>query len=54
MRREVRYNLSLEGSISKTKILKLYEFMSMMDGKTKNYDGTGLVKVIPYSVQMAG
>lgn len=36
-----KYNLSLEGSISKTKILKLYEFMSMMDGKTKNYDGTG-------------
>jgi hypothetical protein len=33
-----KYNLSLEGSISKTKILKLYEFMSMMDGKTKNYD----------------
>lgn len=36
-----KYNLSLEGSISKTKILKLYEFMSMMDGKTKNYDVTG-------------
>ena len=34
-----RYNLSLEGSISKTKILKLYEFMSMMDGKTRNSDG---------------
>jgi len=34
-----KYNLSLEGSISKTKILKLYEFMSMIDGKTKNYDG---------------
>jgi len=35
-----KYNLSLEGSISKTKILKLYEFMSMMDGKTRNYDGS--------------
>lgn len=34
-----KYNLSLEGSISKTKILKLYEFMSMMDGKTRNSDG---------------
>lgn len=34
-----KYNLSLEGSISKTKILKLYEFMSMMDGKTKTHDG---------------
>lgn len=34
-----KYNLSLEGSISKTKILKLYEFMSMIDGKTRNYDG---------------
>ena len=33
-----KYNLSLEGSISKTKLLKLYEFMSMMDGKTRNYD----------------
>jgi hypothetical protein len=33
-----RYNLSLEGSISKTKILKLYEFMNMVDGKTRNYD----------------
>jgi hypothetical protein len=33
-----KYNLSLEGSISKTKILRLYEFMSMMDGKTKKYD----------------
>lgn len=28
-----RYNLSLEGNISKTKILKVYEFMNMMDGK---------------------
>jgi hypothetical protein len=34
-----KYNFSLEGSISKTKILKLYEFMSMIDGKTRNYDG---------------
>jgi hypothetical protein len=34
-----KYNLSLEGSISKTKILKLYEFMSMLDGKTRNYEG---------------
>jgi hypothetical protein len=33
-----RYNLSLEGSISKTKILKLYEFMNMIDGKTTNYN----------------
>jgi hypothetical protein len=33
-----KYNLSLEGSISKTKILKLYEFMSMLDGKTRNFD----------------
>lgn len=33
-----RYNLSLEGSISKTKILKLYEFMSMIDGKNKNHN----------------
>jgi hypothetical protein len=35
-----KYNLSLEGSISKTKILKLYEFMSNLDGKTKNYEGS--------------
>jgi hypothetical protein len=34
-----KYNLSLEGSISKAKILKLYEFMNVMDGKTRNYDG---------------
>jgi len=31
-----KYNLSLEGNISKTKVLKLYEFMSMMDGKARN------------------
>ena len=35
-----KYNLSLEGSISKTKMLKLYEFMSMIDGRAKNYDGS--------------
>ena len=34
-----KYNFSLEGSISRTKILKLYEFMSILDGKTRNYDG---------------
>ena len=31
-----KYNFSLEGSISRTKILKLYEFMSILDGKTRN------------------
>ncbi|HZD34399.1 MAG TPA: hypothetical protein VE130_04270 [Nitrososphaeraceae archaeon] len=36
-----KYNLSLEGSISKTKILKLYEFMSTIDGKNRNYNADG-------------
>ena len=49
-----KYNLSLEGSISKTKMLKLYEFMSMMDGTKRITTGTAMEKLILIPVQMAG